>query len=171
MSGFLHDTFSSILGGGVPGAQPRGGYIGDTYMGNDGNVDRSILRRGFGNMYNPGLTKSPLYMANNGGTKCGPFRSAISGGDVMGTVNSASDPKYGVEHSTVNPRRSILNLSNVGIRRDGAAAYAGNPKHVYDTSDFVRFMRLSAVNKTYNDLTMGGDNNFSQQQALARMKM
>ena len=174
MSGFIKDTFkTSILGGGVSGAQPRGGLIGDTTIGNERNIDRSILRRGFGNMFNSGLGTSPLYMSNNGGTKCGPFRCALSAGDVNGRVNSSSNKKYGIEHNnTSQVRRSIFNLSNIGIKQDdGNAAYAGNPKHVFDTSDYVRFMRLSTNNKTYNDLSLGGDNHHAEQSALSRMKM
>jgi len=173
MSGFIRDTFrTSILGGGIAGFQPQKGIIGDSTIGYDKNIDRIILRRGFGNMFNPGLGTSPLYMSNNGGSKCGPFRCAFNAGDVMGTVNSASDPKYGIEHnSNAKNNHSMFQQSNSGIKRNGNAAYAGNPKHVYDTSDYVRYMRLSTNNRNYNDLTFGGDDHFSQQSAAAKMKM
>ena len=33
----------------------------------------------------------------------------------------------------------------------------GNTKYVFDSSEFIRFKRLSAKNRNYNDSTFGGD--------------
>ena len=109
MSGFIHKTMPSVLlGGGIPGAQPVGGLYQDAADGNNRVVDRSILRRSFGNMHNTGLDASPLYYSRNGGSKCGPFRSAFNAGDVLGTVNQAANPKYGIEHNHIGSNRSAI---------------------------------------------------------------
>ena len=39
--------------------------------------------------------------------------------------------------------------------------YSGNPKFIYDSSDYIRFKKLQAINRNFNDETHGGasDNN------------
>ncbi len=170
MSGFINSTMPSILGGGVPGSQPIGGLYQDAMDGNNRAIDRSVLRRSFGNMYNQGFGKSPLYYSRNGGSRCGPFRSAFNAGDVLGTVNQAVDSKYGIEHNNLNINH-FNNLTNSTLLNNGQSAYAGNPKKVYDASDYIRYLKLVAKNKTYNDLTVGGDDHYAGQSAIARMKM
>ena len=91
MSGFSRDTFSSILGGGIPGNQPIGGGYRDTAFENTRGVTRSVLRRSFGNLYNDGLDSSPLQIATRGESNCGSFRAATMAGDVVGSVNSATN--------------------------------------------------------------------------------
>ena len=171
MSGFTRDTFRSILGGGVPGNQPVGGGYRDTAFENARGVTRSVLRRSFGNLHNDGLESSPLHIATRGESKCGSFRAATMAGDVLGSVNAATNVKYGVEHNTVGQNFASLNLNQGSIRRNGSASYAGNPRHVYDTSDFVRYRRLKTINQTYNDLTFGGDQNHATQRTWSRLKM
>ena len=171
MSGFSRDTFRSILGGGVPGNQPVGGGYRDSAFENTRGVTRSVLRRSFGNLYNDGLDSSPLQIATRGESKCGSFRAATMAGDVLGSVNAATNVKYGVEHNTVGQNFASLNLNQGSINRNGNASYAGNPRHVYDTSDFVRYRRLKTINQTYNDLTFGGDQNHATQRTWSRLKM
>lgn len=178
MSGFLTDSFKSILGGGIPGSQPIGvGYVAsgigslDTITGNSRGVNRSVLRRSFGNMYNDGLQSSPLQIATKSTSLCGSFRAATMAGDVLGEVNSATNKKYGIEHNNVGKQFSSLNLNQGGLRRDGAASYAGNPKKVYDASDFIRYKKLKSINQTYNDKSAGGDQHNASQHAWSRVKM
>jgi hypothetical protein len=59
---------------------------------------------------------------------------------------------------------SRLNTSSGGthsVSGNGGALFSGNPKYVYDSSDYIRFKKLSAKNKTYNDSSFGGANNGS----------
>jgi len=65
---------------------------------------------------------------------------------------------------------NIAKARSDGVRFDGGAFYTGNVKYVYDSSDYVKFKRLSAENKTYNDLTFGGDNASTAQSALRRVR-
>ena len=57
-----------------------------------------------------------------------------------------------------------------GVRRDGEASYAGNPKHVYDASDFIRYKKLKTINQMYNDKSFGGDESYAQQHAWRRVR-
>lgn len=171
MSGFSGDSFKSILGGGIKGSQPVGGFIKDALFNNDRVVNRSVLRKSFGNMFNNGLDSSPLQMASKSVSLCGSFRAATMAGDVLGSVNSATNIKYGVEHNSIVKQYSSLNLNNGSIRRNGSASYSGDPKYVYDTSDFLRYKKLKSINQTYNDLTLGGDQHNASKAANTRIKM
>lgn len=48
MSGLRGDVFPSILGGGIPGGQPRGGLVGLMEGGGDRGMFRIIMRNSFG---------------------------------------------------------------------------------------------------------------------------
>ena len=46
----------------------------------------------------------------------------------------------------------------------------GNQKFVYDSSDYIKFKRLSAKNKNYGDCSFGGDDNKGAQSAMRRRR-
>ena len=171
MSGFSGDVFKSVLGGGIPGSQPVGGFYRDSLFGNERAVNRSVLRKSFGNMYNDGLESSPLQMATRKTSLCGSFRAATMAGDVLGQVNSATNKKYGIEHNNIGKQFASLNLNQGGLARNGLSSYAGNPRKVYDASDFLRYKKLKTMNQNYNDLTVGGDQSKASQHAWSRVKM
>ena len=155
MSGFFKDNrFRSILGGGIPGGQPRWGLIGggagvDGGSGMEGGssraTDRDILRRGMNNAY---PAKSVIT----------PFRASYNAGDTAGTVNSNPSPLTPGSNQVTSARIATqLHSFFGGVHNDGAALYSGNPRYVYDSSDYIRYKKLIAENKTYNDYSFGGD--------------
>jgi hypothetical protein len=95
--------------------------------------------------------------AKNGQTpSVGPFRAVNSLGDFLGRVNyscggpnpqSASKPGYGRLIRSV-PQQ--CDSTGVGVT-------TCNPKFVSDSSDYVKFKKLRAMNRNYNDLTNSGD--------------
>ena len=182
MSGFIKDNFrKSVLGGRKPGfVNPLlgGGGVGHYQSsgmvgGGARGVDRMVLRDAFGNKgYIPQgrLNVSPLTVVAQRKAKTGPFRAAMSAGDVNGTVNEATSGIYGYAPNQVNGLNPNISSQSAigwkqlagGVRQNGGAAYTGNPKFVYDGADYVRFKRLNAFNNTYNYKSYGGDNNSSQ---------
>ena len=89
------------------------------------------------------------------GPRATPFRVATNAGDVLGTVNKGplasllpANQLYGL-----NGKRQQLRRDGI---RPGPAAYSGNPKYVYDSSNYTKFKALVAKQKTYNDLSFGG---------------
>lgn len=162
MSGNI--TLSS-LGGGIPGAQPQllgGGANGTSGSGMVGGAARGrsrlILREAFGR-------KNWLeqVLGHSVQPAIGNFRYAMNAGDILGTVNEA--PLAGLPHPNQvngpNTAPGRLHALNGGGVQTGGAAYSGNPKYVYDSSDYVRFKKLQAKLRTYNDLSFGGSNNGS----------
>jgi hypothetical protein len=152
----------SLLGGGVQGSQPKGGLLGGGANsnggsgmegGNDRGLDRFVLRRAFGNQLLLGI--SPI---TNTTAPITPFRAAFHAGDTNGTVNSnplRSLP--GSDQVNSSSMVSRLNIKSGGIHNDGGAAYSGNQRYVYDGADYVRYKKLKAINRTYNDSNFGGD--------------
>ena len=156
----------SSLGGGVPGFQPQllgggAGAYGSSGMEGGGlrGDTRSFLRRGMGNI----MLAKKATGNNNLKSAVGPFRLAFNAGDPMGSINSAGLSTLPAPNQVGSGRASSANLhfTTGGAHNDGAAAFTGNPKYVYDGSDYIRFKRQTAVLKTYNDESFGGANNGS----------
>ena len=163
MSGFNFGLFKNSLGGGIPGAQPKGGLLGGgagvnggsgMEGGGDRGTERFVLRRAFGNM----VLKNGVAPLTTANLPITPFRAAYNAGDTNGTINSfplASMP--GSDQVNSNSRVSRLNIRAAGARNNGGAAYSGNSRYVYDGSDYIQYKKLKAVNRTYNDSSFGGD--------------
>ena len=171
MSGnLLNTTMTSILGGGIPGGQPKWGLLGGGSGSTGGSgmegggargTDRFFLREAFGNQYlsNNPLVQSPAYFVNQGLSKTTPFRAIMAAGDVNGSKNQAGAP-FLPSPNQVRPTyvQTVKMLTN-GVQNNGTAFFTGNPRDVYDGSDYTRYKKLRAVNKTYDDKSFGGANN------------
>ena len=124
-----------------------------------------------------------------------PFRALMNAGDPNNTYNS---PQWGpltilfgdaVIGSFINNQYTrVINQvsssrrsSNSGWKSAagrvqtannsvGASAWTGNNKYVYDGSDYVKFKKLQAKNRNYNDPTFGGDEHNASQVARSRAR-
>lgn len=168
MSGNLTDTNPSILGGGIPGFQPKligGGANHNSGSGMVGGGERSqvrqILREGWG-QYN--FLKRLGVINESFKSGLTPFRQAFNAGDLV-----QASPNYsGVGPNPRLPQINQINtigasklFANGGSVKEGGSAFSGNPHYVYDSSDYIRFKKLGANLKTYNDKSFGGSNNGS----------
>ena len=154
------------LGGGIKGVQKE--LLGSMDGGNERSVSRKQLVKAFGNLNNNGLGSSPALYNKN---VLGPFRTSINGGDVVTLSQGATNSKYGFEANLVNGNNlSRLNINSDSVNRKGNASYSGNPKYVYDGSDYTRFKKLNAINKTYNDNSYGGAQNNQTQSSLKKVR-
>jgi len=137
--------------------------------GNERALTRKYLTRAFGNMNNSGLATSPLLYKNN---ILGPFRTAFNAGDVITNNIEDTNSKYGIIPNQVGGN----NLSRLQRKGDGKsgqtgnAMYSGNTKFVHDGSDYIRFKKLQALNKTYDDKKFGGAENNQATAALYRVR-
>ena len=187
MSGFIGDVMASILGNGLPGAQSKGGLLGGGGgpTGGSGMVGssargrtRHVLREAFGNSKLLQNMLSPTCAVSN---ECAalkpsqtrlsiitPFRAAMSAGDIAGTVNSA--PRADLPGSNQINAKTPMRFYWGGAHNDGQALYSGNPRYVYDSSNYIRFKRLQAQNRNYNDRSFGGDQSNASQVPLAAVR-
>ena len=137
--------------------------------GNERALSRKYLARAFGNMNNSGLGTSPLQYNKN---ILGPFRTAFNAGDVITNNIEDTNSKYGTLSNQVGGN----NLSRLQRKGDGTsgqtgnAMYSGNTKFVHAGSDYIRFKKLQALNKTYDDKKFGGAENNQATAALYRVR-
>ena len=148
-------------------------------------MDRKVIREAFGNyfIFDNGVATPQLLGANAvcPGAPVGrgiltPFRRAMNAGDPYGTVNRP--PSSSLRQKPANqvnaPRAGIhgwQTLAGSGTQTvAGGSAYTGNPKYVYDSSDYIRYKHLKMKNNTYNDSTFGGDQYNASQVALRHVR-
>ena len=106
-----------------------------------------------------------------------PFRAVNNAGDLLSRDNFSC----GGTCQTPQSRPGLSGLKNhfgsVSVSCTPSAAYnslqliknvpaaACNVKYVYDSSDYVTYLKQKAVNKNYNDFSNGGDDSKSSQSA------
>ena len=111
-----------------------------------------------------------------------PFRAVNNAGDLLSRLNYSC----GGSCQTFQSRPGLKGLRNhFGAVQDTclpSAAYSSlqllnnipasacNVKYVYDSSDYVTYLKQKAVNKNYNDLTYGGDQSNSTQSAIRAIR-
>jgi len=181
MSGYIGDNMmSSILGKGIPGMQSKGGLIGNGrgtgMVGSSARGrNRKVLRRAFGNSKLSAVLPSPTCDASKSCpsslsklNRITPFRAAMTAGDIAGTVNQEASPQ--LPGSNQVSKQVPFRLNFGGVHNNGGALFTGNPKYVYDGADYVRFKRLQAINRNYNDRTFGGDQNHAAQSVIRAVR-
>ena len=111
-----------------------------------------------------------------------PFRAVNNAGDLLSRLNYScggtcqsfqSRPglkglrqRFGAVQDTCIPSATYKNLQLL----NNIPAAACNVKFVYDSSDYVTYLKQKAVNKNYNDLTYGGDQSKSSQSAIRAIR-
>ena len=188
MAGIIAGSTVSLLGYGIPGMQSKGGLIGGGAgsTGGSGMVggsargrSRRVLRRAFGNSQVLPKTLAPtcavsgkcraLYGSGfQAPAKITPFRAAMTAGDPNGTVDSAAS-RLLPGPTQVATSMPVLRTFG-GVHNNGNSLFTGNPTYVYDSSDYVRFRRLQAQNRNYNDLSFGGDQANATQVAIRAVR-
>ena len=158
MSGFINDTNPSKLGGGVPGAQNI--LIGNgSSTGVEGGGERSNIRNQLRSSFGRSGWLKRAVNNNNIPLVITPFRLAFNAGDINGTENESTIPQLPSINQLNGESFSRLKARGDGVNNNGKSGYSGNPKYVYDSSDYVRFKKLQANNRNYNDKSFGGSNN------------
>ena len=106
-----------------------------------------------------------------------PFRRAMNAGDPYGKVDSVPSstitpkPSNQVQGSRRASNQAAASTAGNGRQTvQGGSAYTGNPKQVYDSSDYIRYKKLLAKNNNYNDPTFGGDMHNASQVPLSRVR-
>jgi len=77
-----------------------------------------------------------------------------------------------VRNSGIMPiqQQPVINIGQNFIIKENVALWSGNPRWVYDGADYVRFKKLQAKNRNFNDVSWGGDRNNASQTALSRVR-
>lgn len=138
----------TTLGGG-----PFNGYSTTqtitNYKDSEQTMGRTVLRKGW-NMVNTNK------MTNGHGRITTPFRAVNNSGDLLGRVQYSCGGPNPTNASKPGYARKIGSIWN-NCDTTGVPAASCNVKFVADSSEYIKFKKLSAVNKNYNDLGYGGD--------------
>jgi len=154
------------LGGGMQGFMPQA--LVNTNNNSEWVDTRIIVKEAWNN------AARFLEKNNHPKANCTPFRATNNAGDLF-------TRKY---FSTLGPCQSFQSRPNlhglksrfgaIQIEYDneapGVPAAACNVKYVYDHSDYIRFLKQQAINKNYNDLSYGGNNNSGNQVAARAIR-
>ena len=98
-----------------------------------------------------------------------PFRQAYNAGDVAGTVDQRTLEPASNQVNGIAPVNSLRKYERSrGAASGGKSLFTGNPRYVYDSSDYIRYRKLLAKNKNYNDVSFGGDQSNASQTAIMR---
>jgi hypothetical protein len=150
------------------------------------NVDKRYtqyeqIRYALKNAWN---TTYPSQLRRNNLTKSitTPFRAVNNAGDLLSRDNyscggSCQTPQsrpglnglknhFGSVSNSCTPSASYNSLQLI---KDIPSASC-NVKYVYDSSDYITYLKQKAVNKNYNDLSYGGDQSNASQSALRAIR-
>jgi len=106
-----------------------------------------------------------------------PFRAVNNAGDILSRENyscggscqsfqsrpglSGLKQRFGSVSDSCTPSTAYNTLQLI----KNIPAAACNVKYVYDSSDYITYLKQRAVNKNYNDYTFGGDQSNASQSA------
>ena len=148
----------SWLGRGLKGSSPQW-HQTDSHTFLDVEQQRFQILEAWNNIYKTQLVVSKLHRVIT------PFRAVTNSGDILSR-------KY---YSCGGPCQTFQSVPNVyGLKnrfgsiqsmcdKTAVPAAACNVKYVYDSSDYVTYLKQKSIVKNYNDLSYGGDNNHSNQ--------
>jgi hypothetical protein len=120
---------------------------------------------------------SQLRKANIKSTITTPFRAVNNAGDLLSRDNFSCGGSCQSFQSRPGLRGLNIRFGATSISCTPSAAYNSlqlntsvpsatcNVKYVYDSSDYIRFLKQQAVNKNFNDFSYGGDNYKASQSA------
>jgi hypothetical protein len=112
------------------------------------------------------------YIVNNSPTACTPFRAINNSGDLL----SRQAYSCGGNCQTFQSRPNLNGLKNkfghIQSLCDASQIppAACNQRFVADNSEYVRFLKLKAINKNYNDLSYGGDQSNATQSVIRAIR-
>jgi hypothetical protein len=106
-----------------------------------------------------------------------PFRAVNNAGDLLSRENYSCGGSCQSFQSRPGLKGLRTRFGSVSVSCTPSAAYstlqlnkdipaaACNVKYVYDSSDYVTYLKQRAINKNYNDLSFGGDQSNASQSA------
>ena len=165
-----YGTSPNVASANSPGGAIRG-YMAHSVLDNDKSYPnfehiRFSLKQSWNTTYPSQLTASGKKRIAT------PFRAVNNSGDVLCRVNYSC----GGSCQTVQSRPNMKGLSgrfgSIQSACDGTFVPPAscNVKYVYDSSDYITFLKQQAINKNYNDLSNAGNNNSASQSAFRAVR-
>lgn len=146
------------LGGAIPGfvAQP----INDTDYSDEFAQTRFTLRQAWNARRHFNRSNNTVAKAQT------PFRMVTNSGDLL----SRQSYSCGGSCQSFQSRPGLrgLRFNSIQSRCDGTDVQPSscNVRYVYDSSDYITYLKQKAVNKNYNDLSTTGNDYHNSQSAI-----
>ena len=111
-----------------------------------------------------------------------PFRAVNNAGDLLSRENYSCGGSCQTPQSRPGLNGLSQRFGSVSVSCTPSSAYnslqliknvpaaACNVKYVYDSSDYITYLKQKAVNKNYNDFSNGGDDYKASQSALRAIR-
>jgi len=148
----------SRLGRGLKGFSPQWNQT-DDHTFNDVEQQRFQVVESWNNVYKAQLAASKLRRVIT------PFRAVTNSGDILSRKSYSCGGSCQTGQS--RPRLHGLSSKYGGIQSScdltNIPASSCNVKFVYDSSDYVTYLKQKAIVKTYNNTSNGGDDYHSNQ--------
>ena len=158
-------------GGAIQGWMPQATQLTDKRYAEYEQI-RLIVKDAWNTKYRRQLSRNNLKQSITT-----PFRAVNNAGDLLSRENFScggscqsfqSRPglrglrqRFGSIQSTCVPSAAYNSLQLI----NNVPAAACNVKYVYDSSDYITYLKQRAINKNYNDLSFGGDDSNTSQSA------
>jgi len=113
------------------------------------------------------LTNASRPMNQHVGRVITPFRAINNAGDILSRKDYSCNTGCQTFQSRPNLHGLKKNFGSQQVHCDGTSVPAGtcNGKFVYDSSDYSTYLKQKAIQKTYNNLINGGNQNNGSQVA------
>jgi len=173
-SEFVVDKTSS--GGAIRGYMPQTTYNVDKKYNNFESV-RFALKNAWNTDYPRQLRAIKLTKSMNT-----PFRAVNNAGDILCRLNYSCGGPCQTFQNRPGLHGLRKNFGSVSTSCTPSVAYnslqvntlvpaaACNGKYVYDSSDYIRYLKQTATAKNYNDLSYGGDQSSSTQSVIRAIR-
>lgn len=101
-----------------------------------------------------------------------PFRGVNNAGDALSRVNYSCGGSCQTFQSRPQVKGLKARFGAIQSRCDETLIppSACNVKYVYDSSDYVTYVKRRALNRNYNDKSFGGDNSSAAQSAIRAIR-
>lgn len=146
------------LGGGIKGIAPP--FTHDTdYEYREWEQIRFTLRNAWNTKY--------VSQLGNKKRIIGPFRAVMNAGDILCRQNYSCGGPCHTFQSRPGMHGLRVQMGHVAFHCDGSGVPAStcNNKKVYDSSSYTTFLKQQAINRNYNDISYGGNENSGSQSA------
>ena len=149
----------SNLGGGIQGISPQQTIT--NYKASDEVMSRRIVTKSWNTAYANGTVNGKSRVTT-------PFRAVGNLGDFLSRKNygcGGPNPTNATKPGYKSRIGSMLNNCD----GSGVPASCTNVKFVPDSSDYTKFKRQQATNRSYNDSSFGGDQHNASYVPLMRV--
>ncbi|MCJ7801532.1 MAG: hypothetical protein MUP82_04140 [Candidatus Marinimicrobia bacterium] len=158
-------------GGAIQGWMPQSTQLTDKRYNEFENI-RQTLKNAWNTTYPSQLRRNNIKQSITT-----PFRAVNNAGDLLSRENYSCGGSCQSFQSRPGLKGLKTRFGSVSVSCTPSAAYstlqlnrdipasACNVKYVYDSSDYVTYLKQRAINKNYNDYSYGGDQSSASQSA------